>query len=160
MAILTINNDRILPLKRVLISTLLLLVCLSFASHEANGQEERYWGTIVRHPPANYVLRMDNGKLLNAEWESGYHRWLIGQRIILTTENGSGYMFFNNKHRLLSSPIIPHKLEGRGSSASEPAFILRLKDSQGLNESLNNVRTLARVAKSVFRSEWSLENYF
>jgi len=78
-------------------SVVLLLVCLSFASHEANGQEERYWGTIVRHPPANYVLRMDDGKLLNAEWESGYHRWSIGQRIILTTENGSGFMFFNNK---------------------------------------------------------------
>jgi hypothetical protein len=30
------------------------------------------------------VLRMDDGKILNAEWESGYDQWSIGQRIILT----------------------------------------------------------------------------
>ena len=94
---LVLNTDRILPLKRLLISILLLLVCLSFSSHEANGQEERYWGTIIRNPPANYVLRMDDGKILNAEWESGYDRWSIGERIILTTENGSGTMFFNKR---------------------------------------------------------------
>jgi hypothetical protein len=84
-------------LKRFLISIVLLLVGLSFSSLKANFPEVTYWGTIVRHPPANYVLRMDDGKILNAEWESGYDRWSIGQRIILTTENGSGIMFFNNR---------------------------------------------------------------
>jgi hypothetical protein len=84
-------------LKRFLISIVLLLVCLSFSSLEANGQEQRYWGTIIRGPPANYVLRMDDGKLLNAEWESGYDQWSIGERIILTTENGSGIMFFEKQ---------------------------------------------------------------
>ena len=54
------------------------------------------WGTIVRNPPANYVVRMDDGKILNAEWESGYDQWSIGERVILTTENGSGIMFFAN----------------------------------------------------------------
>jgi hypothetical protein len=39
---------------------------------------------------------MDDGKILNAEWESGYDQWSIGERIILTTENGSGVMFFEN----------------------------------------------------------------
>ena len=39
---------------------------------------------------------MDDGKILNAEWESGYDQWSIGERIILTTENGSGIMFFEN----------------------------------------------------------------
>ena len=86
-----------LHLKRLLISILLLLVYLSFSSLEANGQEERYWGTIIRNPPANFVLRMDDGKILNAEWESGYDQWSIGERIILTTENGSGTMFFNER---------------------------------------------------------------
>ena len=84
-------------MKRLLISTVFLLVCLGFPSLEANGQEKRYWGTIIRNPPANYVLRMDDEKLLNAEWESGCDQWSIGERIILTSENGSGIMFFKNK---------------------------------------------------------------
>jgi hypothetical protein len=71
-------------LKRFLISIALLLVCLSLSLLEANAQQERYWGTILRNPPANYVLRMDDGEILNAEWESGYDQWSIGQRIILT----------------------------------------------------------------------------
>jgi hypothetical protein len=84
-------------LKRFLISIALWLVSLSFSPLEANAQQERYWGTIIRNPPANYVLRMDDGKILNAEWESGYDQWSIGQRIILTTENGGGIMFFENQ---------------------------------------------------------------
>jgi hypothetical protein len=40
---------------------------------------------------------MDDAKILNAEWESGYDQWSIGQRIILTTENGSGIMFFEKQ---------------------------------------------------------------
>jgi hypothetical protein len=40
---------------------------------------------------------MDDGKLLNAERESGYDQWSIGERIILTTENGSGIMFSENQ---------------------------------------------------------------
>jgi hypothetical protein len=94
---LSLTTNRFLALKRFLISIALLLVCLSFSSVEANAQQERYWGTIVRNPPANYVLRMDDGKILNAEWESGYDQWSIGQRIILTTENGSGIMFFKKQ---------------------------------------------------------------
>jgi hypothetical protein len=98
-------------LKRPLISILLLLVCLSFFLHEANGREERYWATIIRNPPANYVLRMDDGKILNAEWESGDDRWSIGERIILTTENGSGIMFFNKRRtRVAVFPYNPSQI--------------------------------------------------
>jgi hypothetical protein len=108
---LVLNTDRILPLKRLLISILLLLGYLSFSSLKANGQENRYWGTIIRIPPANYVLRMDDGKILNAEWESGYDRWSIGERIILTTENGSGTMFFNKRRtRVAVFPYNPSQI--------------------------------------------------
>jgi hypothetical protein len=48
-------------MKSFLTSIVLLLVCLSFTSLEVNGQDETYWGTIIRNPPANYVLRMDDG---------------------------------------------------------------------------------------------------
>ena len=93
----SISSSPYLPVKRLLISIVLLLVGLSFSSLEANLQDERYWGTIIRNPPANYVLRMDDGKILNAEWESGYDQWSIGERVILTTESGSGIMFFENR---------------------------------------------------------------
>ena len=84
-------------MKRLLISIVLLLVGLSFSSLEADLQDERYRSTIIRNPPANYVLRMDDGKILNADWESGYDQWSIGERVILTTESGSGIMFFENR---------------------------------------------------------------
>ena len=74
---------------------MLSLVCLSFSSLKAKAQEERYGGTIVRNPSANYVVRMDDGKILNVEWESGYDQSSIGERIIFTSKkNGSGVMFF------------------------------------------------------------------
>ena len=89
-------TNRLFPLKHLFTSIVLPFVCLSFFSLKAKAQEVMYWGTIVRTPPANYVVRMDDGKILNAEWESGYDQWSIGERIILTTENGSGIMFFEN----------------------------------------------------------------
>ena len=42
------------------------------------------------------MVRMDDGKILNVKWESGYDQWSIGERISLTTENGGGIMFFEN----------------------------------------------------------------
>jgi hypothetical protein len=99
----------------------LLLVCLGFSALETNGQEERYWGTIIRNPPANYVLRMDDGKILNAEWESGYDQWSIGERIILTIENGSASCSLKTSgRRSLFSPMIRRKLEIRGSRMMPP----------------------------------------
>jgi len=48
-------------------------------------------------PNVKIVVRTDDGKILNTEWESGYDQWSIGQRVNLTTENGSGIMFFEDK---------------------------------------------------------------
>ena len=62
-------------------------------SARTEAQECRYWGTILRNPPASYVLQMEDGKLLEAEWTSGDDDWSIGDRVILTTESGIGYMF-------------------------------------------------------------------
>jgi hypothetical protein len=57
---------------------------------------------------------MDDRKILNAESESGYDQWSIGDRIILTTENGSGIMFFEkDRTQVAVFPIIPRKLESR-----------------------------------------------
>ena len=83
--------------KYTFISIVLSLVCFSLFSLKAKAQEEMYWGTIVRNPPGNYVVPMDDGKILNAEWESGYDQWSIGERVILTTENDSGIMFFEER---------------------------------------------------------------
>jgi hypothetical protein len=96
----------ILPLKYTFISIVLSLVCFSFFSLEVKAQEEMFWGTIVRNPPANYVVRMDDGKILNAEWESGYDQWSIGERVILTTENDSGIMFFEDRRTQV--PVFPY----------------------------------------------------
>ena len=35
---------------------------------------------------------MDDGKLLDAKWTSGDEDWSVGDRVILTTENGEGFM--------------------------------------------------------------------
>jgi hypothetical protein len=42
---------------------------------------------------ANYVVQMDGGNLLDVEWDSGYDGWSTGDRVILTTESGGGYMY-------------------------------------------------------------------
>jgi hypothetical protein len=57
------------------------------------AQDGGYWGTIIRKPPASYVLQMDDGKLLDAKSTSGDEDWSIGDRVILTTESGEGFMF-------------------------------------------------------------------
>jgi hypothetical protein len=54
---------------------------------------------------------MDDGKTVNAEWETGYNQWCIGERVILTTENGSGIMFFENKRTQVTVfPYDPSKI--------------------------------------------------
>ena len=57
-------------------------------------EEEAFLGTILRTSAANYVLQMDDGKVLYAEWHSGYEDWLVGDRVALSTEGGEGFMFF------------------------------------------------------------------
>ena len=50
-------------------------------------------GTVLEIGAANYVVRMDDGSLLDVEWDSGYDDWSRGDRVILTTESGEGYMY-------------------------------------------------------------------
>lgn len=84
--------------KRILTSLLFAFAFfLALCPTRAQAQNGGYWGTIVRNPPASYVLQMDDGKLLDAEWDSGYDAWSIGDRVILTTESGGGFMFYQNK---------------------------------------------------------------
>jgi hypothetical protein len=71
----------------------LTLAVLVFCPPRTKAQGEGYGGRIVRHPPASYVLQMDDGKLLNAEWQSGDDNWSTGERVMLTTESGEGYLF-------------------------------------------------------------------
>lgn len=93
-------------MKHPFISIVLSLVYLSVSPLKAKAQEEMYWGTIVRNPPGNFVVRMDDGKVLNAEWESGYDQWSIGERVIITTENGSGIMF--SEGRRTQAAVFPY----------------------------------------------------
>jgi len=41
--------------------------------------------------------KKSDGKLLYAEWNSGYEDWLVGDRVFLSTESGEGFMFYGNK---------------------------------------------------------------
>ena len=61
------------------------------------ADEADYSGTVLRTLAATYVVRMDDGKLLDAEWNSGYDDWLAGDRVMLTTENGEGFMFYGGE---------------------------------------------------------------
>jgi hypothetical protein len=36
---------------------------------------------------------LDDGRLLDAEWNAGYDDWSSGDRVIVTTDEGEGYMF-------------------------------------------------------------------
>jgi hypothetical protein len=72
-----------------------VLACafLACSALRTGAQDEWYPGTIIRKPSASYVLQMDDGKLLDAKRTSGDDDWSIGDRVILTTENGEGVMF-------------------------------------------------------------------
>jgi hypothetical protein len=59
------------------------------------GQEEAFWGTILRSSAASYVIQMDDGKVLYAEWNSGYEDWAVGERVLLSTEGG--FIFFGDR---------------------------------------------------------------
>ena len=57
------------------------------------ADEGGYCGPVLRNLAATYVVRMDDGKLLDVEWNSGYDDWSTGDRVMLTTESGEGFMF-------------------------------------------------------------------
>jgi hypothetical protein len=61
------------------------------------GQEEAFWGTVLRTSAASYVVQMDDGRLLYAEWNSGDEDWSVGERVLFSTESGEGFMFFGTR---------------------------------------------------------------
>jgi hypothetical protein len=69
------------------------LLCASiFAiAFSAKASDGGYRGTIVDELP--YVVQMDDGRLLDVELDSGYECWSSGDRVMLTTESGGGYMY-------------------------------------------------------------------
>ena len=58
-----------LAMKRMLIS-----IFFAFALWPAHtkADDEGYWGTVVQDLAATYVVRLDNRRLVDAEFNSGY----------------------------------------------------------------------------------------
>jgi hypothetical protein len=76
--------------KRILIP---IFFVLAFCPTSTKADEGGYLGTVLQIGTANYVVQMDDGSLLDVEWDSGYDGWVRGDRVILTTESGGGYMY-------------------------------------------------------------------
>jgi len=80
----------LLALKRILIP---IFFALAFCRTSTKADDGEYWGTVLQVGAANYVVQMDDGSLLDVEWDSGYDDWARGDRVLLTTESGGGYMY-------------------------------------------------------------------
>jgi hypothetical protein len=70
------------------------------------ADEEGYRGTVLRNLAATYVVQLDDGKLLYVEWNSGYDDWSAGDRVMLTTESGEGFMF--NEEERTQVDVFPY----------------------------------------------------
>jgi hypothetical protein len=79
-------------LKRILISIVLAFAFLPFSPTSTKGDEGGFWGTVLQNDAATYLVRLDDGRFLDAEWNSGYDDWSPGDRVIMTTDEGEGYM--------------------------------------------------------------------
>jgi hypothetical protein len=79
----------LLAMKRMLIP---IFFAFAFCPTHTKADDD-YWGTVVQALAATYVVRLDDGRLLDAELNSGYDDWSSGDRVILTTDEGEGYMF-------------------------------------------------------------------
>jgi hypothetical protein len=77
-------------LKRILIP---IVFSLAFFPTGTKADDGGHLGTIIDNSAATYVVQLDDGRLLDAEWNSGYDDWATGDRVILTTENGEGSMY-------------------------------------------------------------------
>jgi len=74
-----------------------VLAFVVLCPQNVKADEGAFFGTVIRTSAASYVLQMADGKLLYAEWNSGYEDWLVGDRVFLSTESGEGFMFYGNK---------------------------------------------------------------
>ena len=79
-----------LALKRILIP---IFFALASCPASTKADDEGYLGTVLQIGAANYLVQMDDGSLLDVEWDSGYDDWSRGDRVTLTTESGGGYMY-------------------------------------------------------------------
>ena len=68
-----------------------IVFALAFCPSSTKAYDGGYSGTIVDELPC--VVQMDDGRLLDVELDSGYDYWSSGDRVILTTESGGGYMY-------------------------------------------------------------------
>ena len=51
----------------------LAVTCFGFfCQTNTKAQEGGFWGTVLQNNAASYVVRTDDGWLLDAEWDSGY----------------------------------------------------------------------------------------
>jgi hypothetical protein len=88
-----LSLDHSLTLKRIFI---LLLFSFAICRTDTKAQDGGYGGVVLENLAATYIVQTDDGKLLDAEWTSGYDDWSRGDRVILTTESGEGYMYSEN----------------------------------------------------------------
>jgi hypothetical protein len=84
---------RLLELKPILISIVLPFVLLAFCPTHVKADDGAYPGTVLQNLAAAYQVQMDDGELLDVEWNSGYDDWSAGDRVMLTTVSGEGFMF-------------------------------------------------------------------
>jgi len=80
----------VLALKRILIP---IFFALASCPTSTKADDEGDLGTVLQIGAANYLVQMDDGSLLDVEWDSGYDDWSRGDRVTLTTESGGGYMY-------------------------------------------------------------------
>ncbi len=83
--------------KRIQNLIVFAFVFVALCPHNVKADEGAFLGAIIRTSAASYVLQMADGKLLYAEWNSGYEDWSAGDRVFLSTESGEGFMFYGDK---------------------------------------------------------------
>jgi hypothetical protein len=68
----------------------LTVICSEFfCQTNTKAQEGGFWGTVLQNNAASYVVRTDDGWLLDAEWDSGYAwRTLAGYEVIHMIRKG------------------------------------------------------------------------
>ena len=90
-----------MALKRILIP---IFFVLAVCPTSTKGDDGGYWGTVLEIGAANYVVQLDEGSLLDVEWDSGYDGWSRGDRSYLRLEAVAAIC--TAKARSKSSPII------------------------------------------------------
>lgn len=83
--------------KHIRISIVLSFAFVALCPDKIKADEGAFLGAVIRTSAASYVLQMADGKLLYAEWNSGYEDWLVGDSVFLSTESGEGFMFYGDK---------------------------------------------------------------